>query len=178
MAYDLPALIRSIPDFSAKTPAECREYLGTGTTVLKTARQNGNDIMKLLGVVPANTLAAALQSQGLILVVNQLATEHGIDFGDQVTQNMLDTLGQNQAFAPYVAGLKALGQDTRTRWARLTDDDLPDLSEFESAHADALLVEQKTAASEALRELLTTINDRINAGTLTAEQIAAITIPE
>ena len=178
MPIDLPAIIRSIPDFADKTPAECREYLGAETTVLKTARQNGNDIMKLLGVVPANTLASALQSQGLILVVNQLATEHGIDFGDQVTQNMLDTLGQNQSFAPYVDSLKALGQDTRTRWARLSDDDLPDLAEFETAHADALLVEQKTAASEALRQLLTAINDRINDGTLTAEQIAAIQLPE
>ena len=178
MPIDLPAIIRSIPDFATKTPAECREYLATETTVLKTARQNGNDIMKLLGVVPANTLASALQSQGLILAVNQLATEYGIDFGDQVTQNMLDTLGQNQSFAPYVAGLKALGQDTRTRWARLTDDDLPDLAEFETAHSAALLVEQKTAASEALRQLLTAINDRINDGTLTAEQIAAIQLPE
>lgn len=178
MPLDLPAIVRSVPDFSAKTPAECREYLGAETTALKTARYNANDLMILLGVQVANGLAAALEAAGLKLVVASLATSNGIDFGHETTQSMLTALGQNQAFAPYVATLKALGQDTSTRWARLTDDDLPDLSEFESAHADALLVEQKTAASEALRELLTTINDRINDGTLTAEQIAAIQLPE
>ena len=178
MAYDLPAIIRSIPDFADKTPTECREYLGTATTVLKTARYNANDLMILLGVQVANGLAAALETSGLKLVVASLATSNGIDFGHETTQSMLTALGQNQAFAPYVATLKAIGQDTRTRWTRLTDDDLPDVAEFETAHADALLVEQKTAAGEALRQLLTTINDRINAGTLTAEQIAAIQLPE
>lgn len=184
MAFDLPSLIRSIPEFSAKTAAECRAYYAEAPTTLKTARYNGNDLMKLAAfgdnsVAVANALAAALQSAGYVLIVGQLTTESGIDFGDEKTQAMLTTLGQNQAFAPYVDSLKALGQDTRTRWAREgIVDDLPDLAEFEEAHVAALLVEQKTAASEALRQLLATINTRINDGTLTAEQIESITIPE
>ena len=183
MAYDLPALIRSIPGFAEKTPQECLEYFSEAQTTLKTARYNGNDLMKLEAfgdnsVTVANVLASALQSAGYVLIVGQLTTEAGIDFGDEKTQAMLTTLGQNQAFAPYVDSLKALGQDTRTRWARegITDD-LPDLAEFEEAHADALLVQQKTDAAEALRTLTQAINDRINAGTLTADQIATIQIP-
>lgn len=178
MAYDLPALIRSIPDFATKSAAECREYFSEAPTTLKTARFNANDLMILLGVQVANGLAAALEAAGLKLVVASLATSNGIDFGHETTQAMLTTLGQNQAFAPYVNSLKALGQDTRARWARegITDD-LPDLAEFETAHEAALLVQQKTDAQAALNTLVQSINDRINAGTLTADQIATIQIP-
>lgn len=140
MAYDLPSLIRSVPDFAKKTPAECRTYFAESFVTLRTARQNGNDIMKLLGVVPANMLAAALQTQGLVLVVGQLATEDGIDFGDTVTQGMLDTLGENETFAPYVSRLKALGQDTRTRWERAGGTgEIPSVEAIASAKATILL---------------------------------------
>lgn len=178
MAYDLPAIIRTIPDFATLTPTQCLEYLSSETTVLKTVRYNSNDMMKLLGVDLANSLASKLQELGYPLVVGQLCTERGIDFGDAVTQAMFDQLSSVVEFASYVATLKALGQDTRTRWARLSADTLPDVAEFETAHAEALLVEQKLAAGESLATLMQAINDRINAGTLTAAQIATITIPE
>lgn len=169
MAYDLPALIRSIPGFAEKTPQECLEYFSEAPTTLKTAMYNGNDLMKLEAfgdnsVTVANVLASALQSAGYVLIVGQLTTEAGIDFGDEKTQAMLTTLGQNKAFAPYVDSLKALGQDTRTRWARLSDEDLPDADAFETAYAAAELFERKQAASASLREWVAAAEAQINAG--------------
>lgn len=179
MAYDLPALVRSVPDFAEKTPAECRAWFAAAPVTLKTAMYNANDLMVLLTPQVACALANGLQSAGMGLVSQSLATTNGIDFGHQTTQDMLTTLGQNQAFAPYVDSLKSLGQDTRTRWAREgIAEDLPDLAEFEEAHSAALLVQQKLDAGTALRDLTTQINDRINAGTLTADQIAAIQLPQ
>jgi hypothetical protein len=179
MAYDLPSLIRSVPDFATKTAAECRAYFAEAPVTLKTARYNANDLMVLLTPQVACALANGLQSAGMGLVAQSLATTNGIDFGHETTQAMLTTLGQNPAFAPYVAELKALGKDTRTRWARegLTED-LPGLAEFETAHEEALLVQQKLDAQSAKLDLIAAIDQRINDGTMTAEKIFAIPLPQ
>lgn len=160
MAYDLPALIRQIPEFSAKTPEECREYFAEAPVTLKTARYNGNDLMKLEAfgnnsVTVANALASALQSAGYVLIVGQLTTESGIDFGDEKTQAMLTTLGQNQTFAPYVALLKALGQDTRTRWSRAGGSgELPSVEEIAAAKT---LIALQSAWATAMNEQFTAL---------------------
>ena len=164
MSSALPAIIRDIPAWESKTAAECREYLGVTTTVLRTNLQNANDLMLLLGVQVASGLASALSQAGLSLVVASLASSNGIDFGHQTTQDMLDALGENQAFAPYVAALKSLGQDTRTRWARLSEEDLPDADAFDEAYAAAELFTRKQAATASLREWVAAAEAQINAG--------------
>lgn len=183
MAYDLPAIIRSIPDFATKTPAECREYLGGNTTEPITTDYTVAMLEDALGTQATELVTATLRASAKLSARFEAAWIAMSVGGIQLyTDERQDAIRQLAVAGNWGDALRdtvlALGQRPTTRWEILSDDDLPDLSEFETAHADALLVEQKTAAGEALRELLTTINDRINDGTLTAEQIASITIPE
>lgn len=168
-------LIRQFEGWENSDAAAIREWMAEQTTVLRTNRQNGNQLMKLLGTEVANGLAGALESAGLKLVVYSLATPDGIDFGDPETQRMLDVLGQNPAFAPVIGVLKGLGQDTRTRWARTYGDvDLPTVEQV----AEAVELAKANDAKLLVREwrnsvLLPAVDTAINEGK-TVEQIKEV----
>lgn len=159
-------LIRQFPGWEISDAATILAWMATETTELRSVRKNANELMKLLGTEVANGLAVALSNAGLPLVVGSLAQPTGIDFGDVETQRMLDILGQNPAFAPHVVALKALGQDTRTRWAR-SYPDLP-LPTVEQVTA-AIVLAKTNDAKSLVREwrnsvLLPAVDTAINEG--------------
>lgn len=116
---NLDTLIREYAGWQTAEPADIQTWLNEEITTIQTNYQNGKQLMKLLTTEVANALCNALEAAGLKLVVYSLASETGLNFGDEETQRMLDALGAGDpTFAPYVAGLKALGLYTATRWVR------------------------------------------------------------
>lgn len=164
-------LIRQYDGWEDATAADLLAWMATETTEPKSFRQNGSQLMKLLKTEVACALAEALESAGMKLVVAQIATPDGIDFGDDETQRMLTKLGESsEAFAPYVGALKALGQDTRTRWARAYGDEpLPQEAAVALARQQMLCTDWRDAT------LLPLVNAAINSGKTVDEIKAEIT---
>lgn len=140
MSYYLPSLIRSIPDFSEKTPADCREYFAEETTTQNTHRWTFQELLDLpqFNNSEINELLKVAAEPFPLLEVMLLTG--GVDLS--VTRNRESLLVVRTvvpALATVIDRVLSLGQDTRTRWARegITDD-LPDLAEFETAHAEAM----------------------------------------
>lgn len=170
MSYDLPAIIRDIPSWESKSAAECREYLGETTTVMVHRTWTASDLASVFGVGPYNDFRKA--TQAWFPAMSDLLVS-GIDLGDDSEEGIRVGLGRVKSalvaaglstLASLVDDVLVLGQDTRTRWARLSDEDLPDADAFETAYAAAELFERKQAASASLREWVAAAEAQINAG--------------
>lgn len=170
-------LIRQYEGWEDADATDILAWMAVETTELVTARRNANELMILLGTVTANQLAAALEAAGLKLVVYSLATPTGINFGDPETQQMLDTLAaQIPAFAEHAATLKAIGKDTRTRWARTYGDDPLPTVEDVAAAVDLAKLNDAKATVRQWRDsvLLPLVDAAINEGKSVAEIKAEI----
>lgn len=115
---NLDTLIPTIPDWETLTAEEILTWISEETTELRTNYKNANGLMKLLSTELACALSDALEAAGLKLVVYSLATEQGINFGDDETQRMLTALAADPAFAPHAETLKAIGKYTASRWVK------------------------------------------------------------
>jgi len=168
-------LIRQFEGWEDSDAAVIREWMAEQTTELRSVRKNANELMILLGTKVANGLTSALNAAGLPLIPMALATPDGIDFGHPETQSALDELGAIPQFAPFVSTLKAIGQDTRTRWARFYGDaDLPTVEQI----AEAVALAKSNDAKLLVREwrntvLLPAVDTAINEGQ-TVEQIQEV----
>lgn len=129
---NLDTIIRDFEGWETANPEDILAWLSEEVTTSKTSRYNARQLMKLLTTEVACALSNALKEAGMELVIYQLASESGIDFGDEETQRMLTIIGQqNQSFAPFVETLKNLGTYTATRWNRHCGGELPTLEQIQ-----------------------------------------------
>lgn len=168
-------LIRQFEDWEEASPESILAWMSETTTELRSVRKNANELMILLGTKVANGLTSALNAAGLPLIPMALATPDGIDFGHPETQSALDELGKIDQFKPFVATLKAIGQDIRTRWARTYGDvDLPTVEQVEEAVELAKVNDAKMLVREWRNTvLLQAVDTAINEGQ-TVDQIKEV----
>lgn len=163
-------LIRQYDGWEDASAADLLAWMAEETTELVANQLKANQLRTLpeIGDAAVSALCNALEAAGKKDVVMTLCAGDGLNFGLPLLHERLDQLGQAlEAFAPYVGALKALGQDTRTRWARVYGDEpLPDESAVALARQQMLSTDWRDST------LLPLVDSAINAGK-SVEQIKA-----
>lgn len=115
-------MIENIPNWNNLSAEEILSYLTTPLNTRKPEAQATITVKYLLGTFEdpmiVENVIGTLRQIGLNATADALAST-GIDFGNPVTQQWLDVLGQQapQVFtAEIIKTLKSLGVDSRTPW--------------------------------------------------------------
>jgi len=180
MSYDLPAIIRDIPDWETKTAAECREYLSTEVSVPITTEYTvamledhfGEQATSLI----TGTLRAAAKLDARLEAAWIAMSVLGIQLATPERQEAIVKLAAAGQWPDDLRdAVLALGRRMETRWARLSDEDLPDADAFTAAYAAAELYERKQVATASLREWVAAAEAKINAGVSWSEIVGKTT---
>lgn len=159
--------IKAIDNYKSMDPADIRvsfSELVLRPESFKTFR----GVAKLLNnVVVAEQLVTAMRAFGLNASADSLCSDTGLDFGDPITQSMIDTLvaaDDADAFTPELGSLlKSFGQ--QTRWESLGGiGDVPTVQQIQAA-IDADNAAENEEADSTSHEVLLSAN-RSHDGTL------------
>ncbi len=174
MPIDLPAIVSTVPDWSRKTPTEIRAYLAGETTEPVTTDYTVAMLESALGTpatqLVTGTLRAAAKLDARLEAAWIAMSVQGIQLYTVERQDAIRQLAVAGNWTDSVRDqVLALGRRPTTRWALLSEDEIPSVEEFESAKSVALINEAKSETAGKIREWLEAAHSLSNAGVVWSE---------